>query len=83
MSTCIGKTIVTGNLGVPKLELLTCLCKPDRAKQSPTLRGIASAEEHRLATTSSSIISDLGTPGNLLVSVIIYIEVKYPPCLTN
>ena len=52
--------------GVPKLELLTCLCEPDRAKQSPTLREIASAEEHRLATTSSSIISDLGTPQFLL-----------------
>jgi hypothetical protein len=49
--------------GVPKLELLSCLCEPDRAKQSPTLQEIASAEDHRLATTSSFIISDLGTPG--------------------
>jgi hypothetical protein len=49
-------------LGVPKLELLSCLCEPDRAKQSPTLQEIASAEDHRLATTSSFIISDLGTP---------------------
>jgi hypothetical protein len=48
--------------GVPKLELLLCLCEPDRAKQSPILREIASAENHRLATTSSSIISGLDTP---------------------
>ena len=27
--------------GVPKLELLSCLCEPDRAKQSPTLQEIA------------------------------------------
>ena len=47
-------------LGVPKLELLPCLCEPDRAKQSPTLQEIVSAEDHRLATASSSIISDLG-----------------------
>ena len=53
------------NLEVPKLELFSCLCEPDRAKQSPTLQEFASAEERRLATTSSSIISDLGASENL------------------
>ena len=54
------------DVGVPKLELLPCLCEPARAKQSPTLREIASAKDHRLATTSSSIISDLGTHCDVL-----------------
>jgi hypothetical protein len=67
--------------------LLSCLCEPDRAKQSPILREIAhlhcttpalagsarersavqvSAKNHRLATTSSSIISDLDTPNHIM-----------------